>query len=536
MSDLHTIEVEESNKNLLRILSGLPTSVLQSALGHETFDGLKSFGFGTDDHQIAKTLISIYGNDVFGIKEINESLCRNLNIDPFRWGRNRKSAYLLDNLGIDRSYLPDPAIRREPIIESISDSRLHKYQQSVKSALSRFLVGDNKQNSIMVQMPTGSGKTRVAMESIYDFLRLTYNQRENFSVIWLAHTDELCEQAVESFEMGWSKLGSFEVNLLRLWGGNMGRIPDIPDGINFAVISLQSAYSMMRTRNQHVEDLFTELRKNTKLLIIDEAHISKANTFESAINFLCKHGTKKIGLTATPGRHGLNSDNEETIELARFFEGNKIDISSEFGEVNAIDYLQNQGILSKVEQEPLLTNLTIKLNLNQQEKLANGEDLSQDIIKQVVNDEERNNTIIKHLQYLSKELNKKILVFAASVSHANMISAVLSATGIESRSITDKSSQQQRRAAIRDFKNEEFSVLCNFGVLSTGFDDPKINCVVIARPTFSVVLYSQMVGRGLRGIKNGGTEECLLVDVVDNLVTQPELKQAYNYFEGEWNG
>ena len=174
--------------------------------------------------------------------------------------------------------------------------------------------------------------------------------------------------------------------------------------------------------------------------------------------------------------------------------------------------------------------------MNQQEKLANGEDLSQDIIKQVANDEERNNTIIKHLQYLSKELNKKILVFAASVSHANTISAVLSATGIESRSITDKSSQQQRRAAIRDFKNEEFSVLCNFGVLSTGFDDPKINCVVIARPTFSVVLYSQMVGRGLRGIKNGGTEECLLVDVVDNLVTQPELKQAYNYFEGEWNG
>ena len=137
MSDLHTIEVEESNKNLLRILSGLPTSVLQSALGQETFDGLKSFGFGTDDHQIAKTLISIYGNDVFGIKEINQSLCRNLDIDPFRWGRNRKSTDLLDNLGIDRSYLPDPAIRREPIIESISDSRLHKYQQSVKSALSR---------------------------------------------------------------------------------------------------------------------------------------------------------------------------------------------------------------------------------------------------------------------------------------------------------------------------------------------------------------------------------------------------------------
>ena len=51
-----------------------------------------------------------------------------------------------------------------------------------------------------------------------------------------------------------------------------------------------------------------------------------------------------------------------------------------------------------------------------------------------------------------------------------------------------------------------------------------------------MVLYSQMVGRGLRGIKNGGTKECLLVDVVDNIIGQPDLKQAYNFFEGEWNG
>ena len=174
MSDLHAIELEESNRILHRILSGLPSSVLQNALGQETFDGLRSFGFGTDDHQIAKTLISIYGNEVFGIREINESLCRNLDIPPFRWGRNRKSSDLLDSRGIDRNFLPEPAIKRDPIIESFSDSRLHKYQQSVKSALSQFLVGDSKQNSIMVQMPTGSGKTRVAMESIYDFLRLKY--------------------------------------------------------------------------------------------------------------------------------------------------------------------------------------------------------------------------------------------------------------------------------------------------------------------------------------------------------------------------
>ena len=145
-----------------------------------------------------------------------------------------------------------------------------EFQQAVKSTLSEFLLDRESETSIMVQMPTGSGKTRVAMEAIYDFLRIKTNKQEDISIIWLAHTDELCEQAVESFEMGWKNIGSFEVNVLRLWAGNAAKIEAIPAGINFAVCSMQSAYSMLKTQNQKIENLFTSLRSKTKILILKE--------------------------------------------------------------------------------------------------------------------------------------------------------------------------------------------------------------------------------------------------------------------------
>ena len=77
-------------------------------------------------------------------------------------------------------------------------------------------------------------------------------------------------------------------------------------------------------------------------------------------------------------------------------------------------------------------------------------------------------------------------------------------------------------------------MLINYGVFTTGFDDPKINCIVVARPTYSVVLYSQMIGRGLRGPKNNGTEDCLIVDVLDNILNQPDIEIACNFFANEW--
>ena len=93
-----------------------------------------------------------------------------------------------------------------------------------------------------------------------------------------------------------------------------------------------------------------------------------------------------------------------------------------------------------------------------------------------------------------------------------------------------------REKAIADFKDRNCAVnfLINFEVLTTGFDSTNIQCVFITRPTQSIVLYSQMLGRGLRGPKMGGNEECLLVDIKDNL-GKYDADMAFNHFDAYWN-
>ena len=92
-----------------------------------------------------------------------------------------------------------------------------------------------------------------------------------------------------------------------------------------------------------------------------------------------------------------------------------------------------------------------------------------------------------------------------------------------------------RQKAISDFKNRDndINVIVNYEILTTGFDSTNIKCVFITRPTKSVILYSQMIGRGLRGPKMGGNAECLLIDVKENLMSFNE-NDAFKHFDEYW--
>ena len=99
------------------------------------------------------------------------------------------------------------------------------------------------------------------------------------------------------------------------------------------------------------------------------------------------------------------------------------------------------------------------------------------------------------------------------------------------RSIDGETAEQDRRLWLKQYKRGDFRTLINFGVLTTGFDAPNTNAILITRPTASLVLYSQMIGRGIRGERMGGNEECLLVDIEDNLRDFPSESQAFNHFK-----
>jgi superfamily II DNA or RNA helicase len=128
-----------------------------------------------------------------------------------------------------------------------------------------------------------------------------------------------------------------------------------------------------------------------------------------------------------------------------------------------------------------------------------------------------------------------ILVFATSVDHAQTMAALLTRDGIPAKPITGLTEAGPRRHYIEEFRAERLRVLTNYAVLTQGFDAPAVRAIFVARPTFSPNLYQQMIGRGLRGPKNGGKPECLIVNVEDN-VQQYGEKLAFRDFEYLWDG
>ena len=124
----------------------------------------------------------------------------------------------------------------------------------------------------------------------------------------------------------------------------------------------------------------------------------------------------------------------------------------------------------------------------------------------------RNSSIIN---IIKEKVNLKILVFTCGLEHNRILQSLLSDIGIYSE-IIDQSTKN-RNTIINQFKDGELNILLNYGVLTTGFDAPKTNVCIIARPLSSVVMYSQMVGRILRGPKNRGNLKNTLYTIKDNL-------------------
>jgi superfamily II DNA or RNA helicase len=124
------------------------------------------------------------------------------------------------------------------------------------------------------------------------------------------------------------------------------------------------------------------------------------------------------------------------------------------------------------------------------------------------------------------------------VSHAYLLAGILVARGHDAKTITGETPIARRERYIRQFKkdNPHRMVLCNYGVLTTGFDAPKTSAAVIARPTRSLVLYSQMVGRAIRGPRANGNHEAEIVTVVDT--TLPgfgSVTDAFKNWEDVWD-
>ena len=150
-------------------------------------------------------------------------------------------------------------------------------------------------------------------------------------------------------------------------------------------------------------------------------------------------------------------------------------------------------------------------------------------LKELSSNPKRNSSIVNIIKE-NYRLGKKILVFTCGIEHNNILRSILTRDNIKCDSVDTNS--KNRNHLINQFKNGDLNILLNFGVLTTGFDAPKTDICVIARPISSIVMYSQMVGRILRGPKNNGNKENTLYTIKDNLNmgSYDEMFNSFNEF------
>lgn len=471
------------------------------------------------------------------------------------WNNNHISLYLAKMWGVSEKIF-EKEVDDTTVLNVVDapDEQFYElldYQYYIKQRALYNLNSGNAQERMLIHMPTGTGKTKTTMHIITNYIEFSLHKKG--LVLWVAHTIELLEQAYKTFCDVWGHLGDGEINAYKLWGNHT--IQDTSEELNgIAFCGLAKLMSLYDSNPV----LFERLKKDCRLVVFDEAHKAAADKTKRVIEnlMLMPQGYENralIGLSATPGR--TTEASYDNNLLTNMFGGKLIHIDADVinqinmgklralnsvAEENIIKYFQERRILSKITPERLtyrkdfsesdLQILSAALNdLGYSEKEYTDKQL-----EVLATNKERNTAIMQRLRMLHTEKIPTI-VFACSVDHAKMLSAMLTLEGIANSLVVGELDTVDRKNAIEVFKNKDSGVdiIINYEVLTTGFDSKNIRCVFITRPTKSVVLYSQMLGRGLRGPLMGGNENCRLIDVDDNLQAF-DNETAFSHFNDYW--
>jgi len=409
---------------------------------------------------------------------------------------------------------------------------LHDYQKRVKDTATKMLIEDQKKK-FMIHMPTGSGKTKTCVETMIDYMRTVIS--EDGFVIWFAHSKELCEQSYTTLKNMWQFRGDESVDFYKVFGDTDINLDIVNKKRAVLFIGFQKFNSILSSKSTDAISFRTKIANRAKLVVVDEAHKSMAPTYKKAIDY-CQsnfNDCKLIGLTATPGR--TNEDSEENKFLAEYFDDNLITIKDDHGveQDNPLKYLQEENVLAEIEDEILNFDLTFNTPLT-----SNAEELTksqlEEIANQAVINPSRNITILEKVkERLEKNSQESILIFAASTAHCIVLDMIFKKENITSKYVLGSTKKEERVEAIQNFKDNKLNVLINYSVLSTGFDAPLLNTLIIARTINSKILGSQIIGRALRGERNGGNAKNNIIVLKDN-ITGLDPSFLFSYWEEFW--
>lgn len=335
---------------------------------------------------------------------------------------------------------------------------LRDYQKASVEAVHNMKAGYKG----IISLPTGTGKT-VVMTAIANSI--------DGRVLIVVQSSELREQTLE-------KLKKENPDL------DVGSVQASLDEVNCKIVvaTRQSLTHSKSTRMDRMSE-----HGDFELIFFDEAH-NACFQIKKIIDKLNNKNAKIIGLTATPFNTDMNT----------VFDG----------------IIYEKPILEMIKSgylcEPKAKYIYSDTDLSHVKTLAG--EFNQKQLEETVNNDNRNKIIVDAYFKYAKD-RKATLVFATGIDHCRDICKEFQDNNIACEFVDSTIDDDLREQRIADFKNGKIKVLINVGILTTGFDHEPVDCIIYARPTKSKILYTQILGRGLRTAEN--KKDCLVIDVVD---------------------
>tara|TARA_R110002110_G_scaffold21239_10_gene84722 strand:- start:531 stop:2312 length:1782 start_codon:yes stop_codon:yes gene_type:complete len=371
--------------------------------------------------------------------------------------------------------------------------KLRPYQQeAVDATLKHFRKSDD---SAVIVLPTGAGKSLV----IAELARLARRK-----ILVLTHVKELVEQNHAKYQSYGLTAGIFSAGLKRK----------------------ENRYQVTFASVQSVSANLDQFRDEYSLIIIDECHRvsgEESSQYQTIIELLRQQNDslKVLGLTATPYRLAIGWIYRYHYRgFVRGRSGDSDEQNKPFAHCIyelPLSYMINRGYLTRPE---LVDAAVAQYDFSALSQNRFGEYAEKDVNQLLSKHQRVTRAIVEQVMELAVK-RKAVMIFAATVDHAREITGYLPEH--QTALITGATDLNERDLLIQRFKQQQLKYLVNVSVLTTGFDAPHVDFIAILRPTQSVSLYQQIVGRGLR--LDEGKQDCLVIDYAGNSVNlhHPEV-------------
>ena len=347
---------------------------------------------------------------------------------------------------------------------------LRDYQQEAVDATIRYFIKyGNKSGNPLIQLPTGTGKSLV-IAGLLKFISENWGQVRSLVV---THVKELIEQNHDKFH--------------KLW-------PEAPSGIYSAGIGRKDKHAMITFAGIQSICKAVEHFRDVDIIIVDECDLISPNQQTSYQKFFAEirkynPDMKVIGLTATGWRLGYGSIVKDDDAPNAMFDKIVFDACN----MECFNWFISEGYLL-----PVVPKAT-KKELDVSGVHKRGGEFIESELQKVVNNPEVTEFLVEDAITIAREDNRESwLIFGSGVDHCKDIIRVLKMHGVTCAMVTGDTPKVERGKIIDDFKSGRITAVVNNNVLTTGFDHPGLDLIVVLRPSESSRLWVQILGRGTR--------------------------------------